>query len=171
MKALVLVVCFFSLACTSALGQEHHNNLPRKRIAFYIGHTLIPELSSDKNVLIPSYGLDIDYWFSDAFGLGIHSDIEIENFVVNKNESEEIERQFPLVLTLDALYSPIDGLIIQAGPGVELDPGKRFLLSRVGVEYEIPIGHHWDLSPAIFYDHRFNSFGTWTLSLGVGKRF
>lgn len=170
-KVFITILCLANLSFYQVIAQEHHESLPNKRLAVFIGHTLIPRVSSQQKVLIPSYGLDFDYWLNSTIGIGLHGDIEIESFIVKKSGSEEISRLYPLVLSLDALYSPYKGLIIQAGPGVEIDPGKSFTLARVGIEYEIQIGNHWDLAPTFFYDHRFNNFDTWTFALGVGKRF
>lgn len=167
----ILLIFLLLVALRPLRSQDLHEELPKKRVAIYLGHTLIPELSSEERFVIPSWGLDIDYWFNQDIGLGIHSDLELETFVVRGNQPEELERTYPLVLTLDGLYRPYQGLILQAGPGVEIDPEKSFFLARLGVEYEIQLTHHWDLSPTIFYDHRINNFGTWSIALGTGKRF
>ncbi|MTI21774.1 hypothetical protein E1176_12150 [Fulvivirga sp. RKSG066] len=167
----IFVTLLVSCALIPAKSQDHTTQTPNKRIALYLGHTLIPEVRSEKRFVIPSWGLDLDYWFNPKIGLGLHSDIELETFVIKSEKTEELERNYPLVLTLDALYSPIEGLILQVGPGAEVDRQKSFFLVRMGIEYEIQLTHHWDLSPTIFYDHRIYNFSTWTFSLGVGKRF
>jgi len=165
------IIGILLVASISLFAQKSHEDQPNKRVAIYIGHTLVPELNSNERFLIPSWGLDLDFWFNSTFGLGLHSDIEIETFIVRSNRSEELERVNPIVMTLDVLYQPYRGLILQIGPGIEIDPDRKFYLMRAGAEYEIQIGHHWDISPTIFYDHRFNEFGTWSIALGVGKRF
>jgi hypothetical protein len=149
---------------------NHHKNL---RVALLIGHTLIPEQHAEENFFIPSWGLDLEYWANEKWGIGIHTDLEIETFVIIKDEAEtmEIDRVTPLVLTIDALIKPWKGLVLQIGPGIELEKEENYELMRVGAEYEIELTNHWDVSPTIFYDTRFNEYHTWSIALGIGKRF
>lgn len=149
-------------------NHDHSNTI---RIAGLIGHTLIKSEGSDSHIFVPSWGLDIEYWFTGKWGVGLHNDLEIESFIVKTEHGEEIERVNPIVLTVDALYHIGNGIIISAGPGVELETGKSFYLLRVGIEYEKEIGNGIDLCPAFFHDQRFDGFSTWTIALGIGKRF
>ena len=82
-----------------------------------------------------------------------------------------MEREFPLVFTLDALWKPTHELVLLAGPGFEIETEESFFVFRLGFEYEIEFGGHWDVSPSAFYDYRADAFGTWSIGLGVGKRF
>lgn len=160
-----------------ALGEggreETREHLPSFRVAVLIGHTLIPAEHAGENFFIPSWGLDLEYWMNPRWGVGMHSDLELETFVILKEDSrqEEVERVLPLVMTLDVLYKPWKGLVLQLGPGIEFERQENFALLRAGIEYEIELGHHWDLAPTVFYDTRFSEYHTWSLALGVGKRF
>lgn len=163
---------------THILFAQHH--LPKEnkeahggfRVAALIGHTLVPTESADAQVFIPSWGIDVEYWFSSQWGVGLHNDIEIESFIILGPEGEEIERVNPLVITLDALYRPWKGLVLLAGPGIELERDNNFELFRLGAEYEIPIGNHFDLAPSLFFDQRLgDGYYTWNFALGVGKTF
>lgn len=150
---------------------KHHFESPHFRGALLMGHTLITPGSADTRLFVPSWGLDLEYWGRGDFGLGIHTDVEIQDFVVLNAEEEEIERNEPVILTLDGLYSPVHGLILLLGPGLEFEEGRGIGLVRVGVEYEIPIGKSFDLFPTVFYDRRFDDYATLTIGLGVGKVF
>jgi hypothetical protein len=149
--------------------EEHHT--PHFRAALIIGHTIIPALESKDYAAIPSWGLDLEYWPTAKFGIGLHNDLEIANFIIEQDHEEFLEREYPLVLTLDALYKPWKGLVIQAGPGMEIDATERFLLFRLGLEYEFELNHHWDIFPTLFYDAREDAYHTWSIGLGAGKRF
>ena len=150
---------------------------PKYRAALLIGHTLIPDEHAGEHFFIPSWGLDLEYWFQEHWGMGLHSDVELESYVVfHQNGSELMERNLPVVVTLDALFKPWRGLVLQVGPGIELERSENLPLVRMGLEYEIELRNHWDLSPTIFYDGRFHSdvmrrVSTWSVALGVGKRF
>ncbi|MTB50337.1 hypothetical protein [Lewinella sp. W8] len=169
----LLVLLGSSLAHGQHHSVDHHDDDHRGfRVAALIGHTLVPTESADAHVFVPSWGLDVEYWFSSRLGVGLHNDIEIESFIFLDEEGEEIERINPLVITLDALYRTRSGVVLLAGPGIELERENNFALFRLGVEYEIPIGGHFDLAPSIFYDQRLgDGYHTWNFALGVGKTF
>ena len=141
------------------------------RIAGVIGHTYINSDGMDGDLYIPSWGLDVDYWFNHKWGIGLHNDVEIENFVVVRNDTEIIERVNPLVFTLDALYHLGNGFVISIGPGVELEKNESFFLVRIGLEYEYDIGKNFYMMPTLFHDQRFDGFSTTTIGLGVGHNF
>ncbi|TXB69469.1 porin family protein [Phaeodactylibacter luteus] len=150
---------------------NRHSIFPHLRAAAFISHTFIPGVAEGSRFAIPSYGLDIEYWFDETWGVGLHNDIELESFIIEGEQEEFLERDFPLVSSLDLLFKPWKGLAFQIGPGVEIDKHETFLLFRLGVEYEIELGHHWDLYPTFFYDTREDSYTTFSIGLGVGKRF
>ena len=166
---------FILLTVFSQLKSQHvhpHEDSHKGiRMAVLIGHTMIKSEGSDEHLFIPSWGLDIEYWFSKRIGIGLHNDIEIESFIIVNKGEEEIERINPLVITLDALYHFNNGLVLSGGPGVEISEGESYYLMRIGAEVEIPIGKGFDLAPTLFFDQRFDGFSTWTFALGVGKHF
>ena len=180
---IIFLISFVSLIIGTVNAQhdnqtnDHANHkvkLPPFRVALLIGHTLIPEKHANENFFIPSWGLDVEYWFSSEFGLGLHNDLEIETFVIisDDGDGDELERITPLVITFDLLYKPYKGLVLQLGPGFEIEKEESFTLFRMGLEYEFEIDHHWDISPTIFYDSRFEGgYHTWSIALGVGRRF
>ncbi len=150
---------------------KRHNFFPHFRGAVFISHTFIPAVAENTRVAIPSYGLDLEYWFNHDWGIGLHNDLELENFIIEQDHEEFLEREYPLVSSLDLLYRPWKGLVFQVGPGIEIDRNETFFLFRLGMEYEIELGHHWDLYPTFFYDTREDAFTTISIGLGVGKRF
>lgn len=140
-------------------------------LAAIIGHTYIKSEGTDKHLFIPSWGLDIDYWFGHRWGVGLHNDVEIENFVVVRNDIEEIERINPVVFTLDALYHISNGIVISIGPGIEVERNESYFLARMGIEYESEIGNGFYVMPTVFFDKRFDGFSTATVGLGLGHHF
>lgn len=151
--------------------QKTEHSFPHYRVALLIGHTAVPAGTDDNHMFIPSWGLDLEYWFSPQWGIGLHNDMELQSFVIEHENYEVLEREYPLVITLDAIYKPVGELVFQFGPGYELERNENFFLIRAGVEYEFELPHHFDLAPAFFYDSRIQANNTWTIALGVGKRF
>ena len=190
MRTVILTLLMLAAAATVLQAQDHHapatagdtsrttpkvihrhSFFPHFRAAAFISHTFIPGVVEGSRVAIPSYGLDLEYWFNDKLGLGLHNDLELETFIVEAGHQEFLEREYPIVSSLDLLYRPWRGLVIQIGPGVEFDRNQSFYLFRFGLEYEVELGHHWDLYPTFFYDAREDAYTTLSLGLGVGKRF
>jgi hypothetical protein len=166
-----VVLMTFATTMYSQHVHPHEDAHKGIRIAALIGHTMIKSEGSDAHLFIPSWGLDIEYWISNKWGIGLHNDIEIESFIVVTKGEEDIERINPLVVTLDALYHFKSGLVLSGGPGVELAEGESFYLFRFGAELEVPISNGFDVVPSIFFDQRFDGFSTWTVALGIGKHF
>lgn len=179
MKRFPLLVLGLVSLCFTAFGQhaalepaeEQEMNFPHLRAAVLIGHTYVPASATESHLFIPSWGLDLEYWFNESWAIGLHNDVELQSFLIEHLDGMELEREFPLVFTLDAIVKPWKGLVVQVGPGYEFEKTENFFLVRAGVEYEIEFGHHWDLSPSLFYDTRFEANDTWTIALGLGKRF
>lgn len=137
-------------------------------------HTYIrTETSGNKNYLIvPSLGLDVEYWFNGKWGLGSHNDLELISFEVEEAGHMSIERETPLMLTLDALWKPYKGFVFLFGPGVEFEKTDNLFVVRGGIEYEIELKKsHWDIAPTIFYDRRMDAYDTFSVGIGIGKRF
>lgn len=175
MKNKTIALLFMLTAAYQINAQKHQtdkesdNNGSGFRIVGIIGHTLVNNEGLD-NVFVPSWGLDIEYWFSDKWGIGLHNDVEIETFVIKTSQNEEIERVNPLVVTIDALYQFGNGFVITLGPGVELEKEESYYLFRVGIEYEKDINHMIYLLPNFFLDQRFDGYNTWNIGLGIGMR-
>lgn len=173
---------FFLLATISLTAQSSHeahsDSLietyhPKFRIASFISHTLIPTPHNESHAFIPSWGIDLEFWPTSRFGIGLHNDIELETFFIEGSEEELVERKYPVVSTLDALYRPVGGFILVAGVGYELEKKDDFFILRFGAEYEIELGHHWDVFATFSYDTSTGSrnYHTYTLGIGFGKRF
>ena len=141
----------------------------RWHISGVISHTYIGSNGKGNQLFVPSWGLNIGYRLNHKLGIGLHSDIRADNFVVlRRNNNEEIERKYPLVFTLDALYNISNSLVLTVGPGIEVEQNESFGLARIGLEYEYEIGTDFYLMPTLFYDQRFDGYSTTTIGLGLG---
>ncbi|WP_440880274.1 hypothetical protein [Tenacibaculum sp. C7A-26P2] len=146
--------------------QEEENGF---RIIGIIGHTLVNNKGLN-NVMVPSWGLDVEYWFNEQWGIGFHNDIEIETFIIKNSKNEVVERVNPLVFTLDMLYHFGNGFVLTLGPGVEIEKEESYYLGRIGIEYEKDINKSFYVLPNIFLDQRFDGYNTWNVGLGIGVR-
>lgn len=172
MKKNILTLLFINFTCL-LYTQEHHQDFKHFRISPVLSHTYIPMATNegDKTVIVPSLGLDLEYWFNEKLGFGFHNDLELETFEIITNDKLVIEKELPVVLTLDGLYKFSKNWIIIFGTGVEFEKNENLFIIRSGIEYEVEFGNHWDVAPTIFYDYRSRNFGTWSIGIGIGKRF
>ena len=177
-----IVLTFFVLT-SNIYGQTHdvihHNGQEFKnfRVAINLGHGYIPSASfgNDREfVVIPSWGLDLQYWFNPKLGVALRHDIEVAKYTRNNDDrhSEDLERTNPVIVSLPVLYSPWDnGLTFLLGPGIELEGHQNFSVFRFGLGYEFEIGKHWDFAPEVVYDLKDGHINALTIAIGVGKRF
>ena len=176
MKRITGVLLFILISSTYNYAQEQHttetrNKNPRHRTAFILGHSFIS--SENKEILsVPTFGLDYEYWISEKWGIGFFSDLELISKEVSPTVNDvNIEREYPLVATLDVLWSPIKHWEFVLGPGFISEKGEIEPLVRIGLERDLELGHHWDVPITLFYDKKFD--GNYAISIGIGiaKRF
>lgn len=154
-------------------SQSSHDNVHSHfRLALLLGHSIVPVDEVGTRTTIPSWGIDIEFWLNHKFGIGLHNDLEMMTFVIERGENEEaLVREYPKVFTLDLLYSPISDLVLIGGIGKEFEINENYFLYRLGIEYEIPISKRWDICPSFAYDSRKDAFNTCTIMLGIGHKF
>lgn len=151
---------------------ENTHAFSHHRLAILLAHTHVPAREQKEGLFIPSWGLDYEYWLNDRWGIGLHSDLELQAFVIEQRESDEVlKREYPLVLTLDLLMNPWRGFVLEAGPGYEFERNETFFLLRFGASYEFELPGQWDIAPTFFYDTRIDAFNTYSIGIVVGKRF
>lgn len=155
--------------------KETEEEFKRHRVSFVLGHSYLNLgfEKGNKDVLsIPSFGLDYEYWIKPNFGIGLFTDAElISSKTGDELHNGTIEREYPLVVTVDALWSPVEHLEFVLGPGVVFENGKVKDLIRIGLEYDLDLSHHWDVAPSIFYDHATDGISNVSIGIGIGKRF
>jgi len=89
---ILLFLCFFNQLMAQEVDEE---NSPHHKFTIVMGNTHLPsgiENGNKKWLIISSWGLDYDYWLSEKWGLGLHTDILLQNFRVESFTSvDEIE--------------------------------------------------------------------------------
>ncbi len=174
---LFLAIVFFLILSHNSYAQHHateeKHDATHFKTSLVLGYTYLPTTTSKgrETVVLPSIGFDIEYWFSSSFSLGLHNDIELLVFEVENEGSMIVEREFPLLITLDAIWKPFPHWVFYMGPGAEIETNENFFVVRAGVEYELETPHHWEFFPTFFYDIRHDAYNTFTVGFGIGKRF
>ncbi len=175
-------------------GEKHNDNAhgnhevhKKHVISASINHTLIfsaiKNESSSSNITLPSFGLNYSYFFNKKWGIGLHNDIILEDFVVKKSsnlsrssETEEenigvIERGTPVSMAIIAIYKPLPFLGLIAGAGREFSPHEDFTVIRFGVEIPYHLPKNWELFGVVSYDINIDAYTSLTYGIGIGKQF
>ena len=180
--AISYVACIILLISSSVVfAQETHDpekihQFKRFRISLSIGHCYIPraEFTNDEQgIVLPTWGLDLQYWFSEKVGIGLKNDIENAVYRVRykSSSSDELLRERPVIISLPIFVKPWNKEFnFFIGPGVELEESANLFVVRIGVSYEYELGQHWDFAPEIIYDLKGSSINAFTICVGVGRR-
>ena len=155
--------------------QETIHDFKHFRGSFAIGQTYIPEASfgNAKFVVVPVLALDLQYWITPKWGVGLKNDIEIANYLVEgSNNGSEIIRENPIIISTPLFFSPWENhFTFIMGPGIELEQHANFYIFRAGIGSEFDVGNHWDFAPEIIYDLKDGHINTLTIAIAVGKSF
>jgi len=117
--------------------------------------------------------VDYTYTFHPKWAIGLHTDLIIEKFKVEKNlgDKEVIERSYPVAPALMAIYKPGQHWSYLLGMGGEFAKEENFVLTRVGVEYAVELPKDWEILGNVGYDLRWTAYDTWTIGIGIAKSF
>ena len=174
----VLPFLFF-LITQIVTSQEHHEEHEFKhfRISASIGHGYIPEVSSQSAslIIIPSIGVELQYWFNSKWGVAAKNDLEIANYIVEPDDgsSNKFIRNYPVIVSTPVLYKPWEDKKVSffLGPGIEFEGHENFSVLRMGVGFEFEVGKHWDFAPEVIYDLKNEIINSLTVGIGIGRRF
>lgn len=174
-----LVLPFFILIGFFGFSQDefedseefHHHS-----IAVLINHTTIFEglKGGEKTAIsVPSWALDYSYSFNEKWSLGLHNDIIIENFLIEKSsDGETIERNTPIASVIVGAYKLTEHFGVELGAGMEFEKDENFALARIGAEYAIEIPkHNLEVLFALDYDIIFEAYNSFNIGFGIAKLF
>jgi opacity protein-like surface antigen len=144
----------------------------------FVSHTHIGQGEINDNRMwlnVASFGLAYQYNFNEKWSLGVHADILIEDFTVERKLGSEdeavITRSYPVALVARVNFKPIHFLSLSVGLGPEFEPEETLTILQIGLEYVWEVDEKFEVLPVVAYDIRFNAFDSWTLGLGVGYKF
>ena len=147
---------------------------PNHSIALLLGHTHLRqgEVDGEKKWLaLPNFGLDYNYYFTEKWSIGFHNDIVIENFKVEDENDEIIERTRPIASLLMGGYKPGKHFTFEAGLGGEFAKEENLFVTRIGVEYGVELPKEWEFIANFVYDNKWGTYDSFGLSVGVAKSF
>jgi hypothetical protein len=176
----LLLLCFlltFSLGALaqSEAGEKEENESESKHsFSFVIGHARIGQgrnAEGDKEFLtVASLAFDYNYWFSERWAVGLHTDFLNENFFIENEEGEILERERPIAPAIMGVYKPSEHWAISFGVGKEYSNEQNFTLTRLSIEYGVEIRKGWEVFGVLSQDFRWTAYNVTTLGLGLSKK-
>lgn len=167
--------------------EEHEPHHKHHALSGSINHTVI--FSGIKNgetqtsVNVPSFGLNYTYFFNNKWGLGLHNDIILEDFLVKGESSSDpvtrstdeeivvIERGMPISMAIMGVYKPIQYLGIVAGAGMEFSQHEDYAVIRFGLEAPFHLPKSWEVYGSVTYDIMIDAYTSLTYGIGIAKLF
>ncbi|PWG80363.1 hypothetical protein [Pararcticibacter amylolyticus] len=179
----VLTLSIAVLSCLRTFAQEHvegkHEEDEEKgahKITLGIGHAHVHEgIEQDEKkwLVMGSWALNYDYLFNSKWSLGLHNDLILEDFTVEKQSGEEenmtLERERPIATKLVASFKPGKHLSFMLGAGDEIAKGENYFLTTAGLEYGLHIPGGWEFGAELSYDVKWKAYDTWILGFGISK--
>lgn len=180
MKVYSLCLSVFIFSISFVYGQEKDKSEfhPHHSLGIMISHTqIVNGLQNGKKkwLSLPSWALNYNYKFSPQWGIGLHSDIVVEDFEVTEHlksgNAKVLERSYPIATAVMASYQAVPNFYILAGAGGEFAHTGNLFLIRIGAEYGYHISKHYELNANITNDLKINAYNSWAIGLGVTRIF
>jgi hypothetical protein len=155
-------------------GNDHEAFRKHHRISAMMAFSHIPSIipgeTVKQSVVVPTYGLNYDFWFHAKWAIGLHNDLILQQYKVESHENKEsLVRSYPLAVKAVVLYQPIHDLIFLAGYGKEFETNETLDVITVGVEYGIPIRKGWEANLNLLFDYNVDSYVSWMIGVGFAK--
>lgn len=154
--------------------QESEESESKHCIAIVVSHARIGQgrnFEGDKEFLmVPSLGLDYNYWFNEKWAIGLHTDFLNQNFFVETPEGQLLERDRPIAPAITGTFKPGKHWSFALGIGREFADEESFTLTRFSVEYGVEIRKGWEVFGMLSQDFRWDAYDVTTFGFGISKR-
>ena len=138
-----------------------------------MGYSLLDNSFSDQTdeiLIVPALGINYDYFLNTKWGLGLHTDVILQQFKVESHDNhEQIIRENPVGLVGMVLFKPHHRWTLMAGYGLELEKHENFQIIRTGVEYGIELPKHWELGFSLEFDYKIKTYSSLMFGIVFSK--
>jgi hypothetical protein len=135
---------------------DKHEKLRIHRLVLFTGYGLLPgainQEGQEELKVIPILGLDYEFWFNHKFGLATQNDLELAQYIVEKDHQEYIDRNYAFVSSLVFLWESLPGWALFTGPGYEFEAHHNFPLWKIGTDISKTFEGGWSTGITLSYD-------------------
>jgi hypothetical protein len=172
---LLILIPSVALAQEEGLTVSENHDKSFHSISFVMANAFIPNSFADETndvLIVPLFGINYDYQISNHWGIGIHSDILLQQFKVEKHDGHsELIRENPIAIAAMVFYKPNHHWKILAGYGMEFEKHENLKVIRAGFEYGIELPKNWELGFILEFDYKINAYWSMVPGIGFSKRF
>ena len=175
----IVFLLLWSVVCSGQEKSQEEGAKGNHRVTAGLSHANVAQGVKETGtgyewLSLPAWSLDYDYWLSDRWAIGLHTDIIVESFEVKANlssEEETIERSSPIAPAAVGIFKATKHSSFLLGAGVEFAKEENLFLNRAGYEWGTEIGSDWELGISLCYDFRWNAYDSYMIGIGVSKIF
>lgn len=167
---LLVALCLIS-GISIAQESEEEEHIPKIRAAIMMANSHVPHaVEGDKSVaIIPTWGMDIDYYFHPRWSVAFQTDIKLQTFQVEDGETL-LERSFPFSTALVMHYHALRHWSFYLGPGYEFEKNENLTFFRLGSEYSFEITESFEIALNLVYENKKEIYNSWTFGIAFNKR-
>jgi hypothetical protein len=148
----------------------------KQRLTVLMANAFIPaadNIAGQNSVfIVPAWGINYDFRINDKVGFGVHNTFILQQYKIEKSREDiVIERSFPVVITGELLFKPLENLLVSVGAGRELEKHESFTVVNVGLEYGFDLGKGLEISLNLLFDNKIDAYDSWMFGLGFSKFF
>ena len=179
MKKFILLIILTTTISKAICQHETIDNNPPEHEAPFHKLTLVTANSLINNIideysnslsLVPVFGFNYDYFFHNRWGIGLHNDLVLQQYKVERHDSsEELVRENPVAVCGIISFKPHHRWTIFGGYGVELEKNENISLFRFGLEYGIALRDNWELGFGIEYDYKIKAYSSMMIGVVFSK--
>ncbi len=164
-------LCLLLLTSAGAQEKERAEHSPKIRGAVMMANSHIPKATEGGKAVavIPTWGIDVDYYFHHRWSVALQLDIKMQSFEVEENGTF-LKRSYPLSVTPVLHYHLRRHWSFYAGPGYEFETSKNLFITKIGSEYSFEISENFEIALNLIYENRQEVYDGWTFGIAFNKK-
>ncbi len=123
-----------------------------------------------KVAVVPTWGIDLDYYFHPRWSAALQGDIILQSFEVDNERQVILERSYPVTLAGVLHYHALRHWSFYTGPGIELEKSKNLFLLRLGTEYSFEVTENFEIALNLIFETKEEVYDTWTFGVAFNKK-
>lgn len=177
-KFILLIILITTISKAICQHESIDNNPPEHEAPFHklslvMANSLINNTVGDNSntiLIVPTFGFNYDYYFHNKWALGLHNDLLLQQYKVERHhDNEELVRENPVAICGIISFKFHPRWALMSGYGVELEKHENISLFRIGLEYGIALRNNWELGFGIEYDYKIKAYSSMMIGAVFSK--
>jgi hypothetical protein len=169
---LSLIVLLISLTFRSFAQEKNNEDFQSEiRGAIMMANSHVPtaNIKGSEIVIIPTWGIDVDYRFHRSWSIDLQCDIKLQSFEVEDGETS-LKRTNPISLTSVIHYYTPKHVSFYSGAGIEFEKQDNLFVFKIGAEYDFEISDKFEIALNLIYESKEAVYDSWTFGILFNKR-